>query len=410
MITWIGDCAGLSLWLTYDCKIVRYHEHPSHPNQRFPSRTCIRLAQLCAPVLFRSVCLKEVDPKRHDSLAQIAPKLGGFIRNLTIVVEEGLDDGYRSLIYEIRSSLPNIRSLTIDHEREDVAKHAPLQQTVAQFAHLEEVILKERSHEIPFDLPYQNVEVAATFFSHFLRSVLTVHGNHIKALHLYTLLPLDQYLYRNIRDSTPRLRMATFAVNIDVILRDDVGDPTPWACSSTGSLDALTLYYCRGVHAGAFARNILRGVYGTHLGNFKLIGCGHTETDIPFIPPSNPVCASIDRLHFDHFSAWELSAMSRIPVRDLSVTQPELPAFVELSNLLAKGLSDADISELGFKGLERLRLSPKLARQDAWKTQDDRAKVAYEELKKVCLRRGIQLSCDAMDQKPCRSIWCGHVG
>jgi hypothetical protein len=102
--------------------------------------------------------------------------------------------------------------------------------------------------------------------------------------------------------------------------------------------------------------------------------------------------------------------MSRIPVRDLSLTQPELPAFEELSHLLGNGLSDSDITQLGFRGLERLRLSPILAQQEAWDRLDERAGVAYEELQKVCLRRGIQLTCDALKQKACFSTLCRHVG
>jgi len=148
---------------------------------------------------------------------------------------------------------------------------------------------------------------------------------------------------------------------------------------------------------GYFARDVLGGVYGTSLKEVSTIACGlPDDEDIPYIPPiGTPAQGSIDRLRIDHFLLWELSAMSLIPVRDLSLTQICLQAFAELPVLLEKRSSDAGGAYLAFPGLEQLRLSPKLASQEEVSDLDDKTQHAFQELKEVCLRRGLVLSLDA---------------
>jgi hypothetical protein len=148
---------------------------------------------------------------------------------------------------------------------------------------------------------------------------------------------------------------------------------------------------------GHFARDVLDGVYGTSLKDVSTIACGLPDNeDTPYIPRVGTVAqASINRLRIDHFLLWELSAMSFIPVRDLSLTQICPQAFVELPILLEKRSSNPDGAYLAFPGLEQLRLSPKLASQKEVARLDDNIRHALQELKEVCLRRGVALSLEA---------------
>lgn len=148
---------------------------------------------------------------------------------------------------------------------------------------------------------------------------------------------------------------------------------------------------------GHFARDVMAGVYGKSLKEVSTIACGlPDDEDIPYIPPvGTPALASINRLQIDHFVLWELSAMSFIPVRDLSLTQTSLEAFVELPILLEKRSYGPNGTWVAFPGLEHLRLSPALASQEELEELEDRVRYAFQELKEVCLRRGVQLSLDA---------------
>ena len=87
--------------------------------------------------------------------------------------------------------------------------------------------------------------------------------------------------------------------------------------------------------------------------------------------------------------------MSFIPVRDLSLTQICLQAFVELPVLLEKRSSGPNGTYLAFPGLDHLRLSPKLASEEELAQLDDKIRYAFQELKEVCSRRQVQLSLDA---------------
>ncbi len=287
--------------------------------------------------------------------------------------------------------------MTVVHDREDVAEHSILRQLVRKFSHLEEISFYEEDYDPCWCLPSPYAELTSTFFYRFLHTILRVHGNHLRELHIYTLLLLDQDIYLSIRDNAPNLRSITFTANIDRSLHGLFADSTPWISGTTASLDQMRLQSCRGVHMGHFARDVLNGVYGTSLKEVSTIACGLPDhEDIPYIPPvGTPAKASIYRLRLDHFLLWELSAMSFIPVRDLSLTQFCPQSFVELPILLEKRSTKPDGGYLAFPGLEQLQLSPKLASQEEVANLGDKARHAFQELKEVCLRRGVVLSLDA---------------
>jgi hypothetical protein len=228
--------------------------------------------------------------------------------------------------------------LTLYHEREDISDHSILHQIVGKLSHLEEVTFYEEDYEPRFSLPRRHVDLSLTVFHRFLHTILDIHGSHLRELHIYTLLLLDQSIYRVIRDSTPKLRSITFTANIDSSVHWLFTDSTPWCSGRTASLDQIKLQSCRGVHMGHFARDVVDGVYGTSLNEVSTIVCSlPNNEDVPFIPPigTRPQ-ASINHLQIDHFLLWELTAMSRIPVQELSLTQICRQAFVELPALLAK--------------------------------------------------------------------------
>ena len=230
---------------------------------RLPSRTCKRLTEISAPAFFRSVCLKEVDTNRHRRLAENAQHLGGLVRRLKLILEDGIVDNNNLPIWELLSSMPNVKSLTIIYEREDVAKHTPLQQAVEKFVHLKEVTIQDSGYN-PNDIfaPTPRVAITETFFHIFLSRVLEVHSRHLRALHLCTRLPLHPLLYRNLRDKTANLRSITFTSNIGTDMEDVFAKPIPWASGRLGHLESLTFQRCSGVHPNQLAQNILQGVYG----------------------------------------------------------------------------------------------------------------------------------------------------
>lgn len=251
----------------------------------------------------------------------------------------GLADNEEQPIYDILWHMPNIRSLTIVHEREDTAYHTPLQRALDKLQHLEAVTLREKNYDPAFPyLDEPQVALSQTFFHRFLENILIVHGRRLQALHIYTLLPLDQALYVKIRDETPKLQSVTFSGNITVALREKFGEPTPWASGQTGSLKSIIIDTCEGGHAGYFAHNVLRGVYGTQLMEAGVIACGASD-DEWFVPSITiQSLGSVDRFFIDHMFSWEMEALSRIPTRELSFTRLIPDNFIQLPNLHRQAL------------------------------------------------------------------------
>ena len=286
------------------------------------------------------------------------------------------------------AKMPNIRAITVIHEREDLASHATLLTTINQLSQFESLTLQEKNYHSAFNhLPLRHVEVAQTFFHQFLHNVVKLHGHRLKTLQLFTLLPLSEDLYIKIRNFTPILRQITIVGSIGVDLRSQFAEPISWASGKTGSLESLTLHNCAGVHASNFTQNVIRGAYGDHLKSVCLIACGYSQTDIPSVPTaSTPNQVTVDRLHIDHMSGWELEALSLIPVQDLSLTRLFPEDLLQLPALLATG----------FAGMRKMRLIPRMATLEAWENVSKEAGGIHTEVQERCLQRGVQLSFDAV--------------
>jgi len=353
-----------------------------------PSSTCKTLANLCAPILFRSISLEEVDSKRQRRLAENVQGLGELVRELRFTLESGGTDGKESRVYQMLAKMPNIRAITVIHEREDIASHTALLTTINQFYQFERLTLQEKHHNpTSAYLPPPHLEVPQTFFHQFLHNVVKFHGHRLKSLHLFTLLRLSGDLYIKIRDSTPNLRQLTLGCGIGVELRAQFFKPILWASGKTGSLESLTLHNFPGVYVGSFALNVIRGAYGNHLKSVRLVASGVTKTDIPSIPTaSSPAQATVDCLHVDYISGWELQGLSLIPVQDLSLRLLFPSDILELPALLA----------IGFAGMRKLRLSPGMDSLEAWENLSKEAGRAFKEVQERCLHRGVQLSFDAV--------------
>ena len=343
--------------------------------------------------------LKEVEPERHHQLAKNAKKLGIFVHNLTILLEDGLSDDEILPIYNLLPYMQNIRSLTIVHERGDVTPHSALHRVVDGLSRLEHLTMKENTYDRAFSrLPRSHIPVTRTFFHRFLHAVLSTHGSQLRSLHLYTLLALHRNLYIKLRDDTPKLRWVTFAGNIDEALEDEFEEPIPWSSGKTGSLEGLVLLNCN-LHSSYFARNVLCGVYGTRLKVVKVIACGSNRAGKYYIPlgPTHFCSGSIEHLQADHMTAWELEVLSHIPTRELSLTRLRAKNFRHLPVQLREKVLHPDGTQSGFPGLEILRLNPSIAHSEAWERFPNDCKEAYEELTEGCLpERGIKLSLDAV--------------
>ena len=367
--------------------------------QRLPSRTCKRLAEISAPKFFRSVCLKEIDEDadRHRRLAENAQHLGGLVRHLKLFLEDSIWGKNALPISELLSSMQNVRSLTIFHRRHDSTKHTALQQAVEKFVRLEEVTIRGRSLD-PDAIYIINrwVPTTESFIHIFLHKVLEVHGRHLRRLHLYMPLPLHPLLYIDLRDKTPNLRSITFGDNIGTDLEDEFAKPTPWASGQLGNLESLTFKKCTGTHADQLVQNILQGVYGRHLKEVCFIHSGRYRVHIPE-PPSFQLFASLEHLQFDHINLQELSTIALLPVQELSLTRIVHNALCRLPVLLEGGSSSSGGMQPAFRGLRRLRLSPKFADEMPPGRFPKECKAAYKELRERSLpQRNIQLSLDAV--------------
>ena len=345
---------------------------------------------------FRSVCLKEADTNRHRRLVENAQHLGGLVRHLRFILEDRFVDNNDLPICELLSSMPNVRSLTIIHRQQDVAKHTALQQAVEKFVRLEEIIIQDGGYSTnDINSPILRVAITETFFHIFLCRVLEVHGMHLRALHLYTPIPLHPLLYINIRDNTPNLRSITFTDNIGSDMEDVFAERTPWASGQLGNLESLTIQLCSGTHADQLVQNILHGVYGRRLKEVWFIRSGTYTIRIPE-PPSFQVFASLERMHFEQINSQELSTIALLPIQDLSLTRVSHGAFCRLPMLLEGGSSRSGGVQPGFRGLKRLRLDPNFAYKMYGEASSDECKAAYKELCERSLpQRGIELSLDA---------------
>lgn len=346
-------------------------------------------------MLFCSVSLKQVDEKRHRRLAENAQRLGGFVRDLKLTLEDALLDNNNLSIYQILSSMPNVRTLVIVHQQ-DIARHTPLQRAIEKFVHLEEISIEEKAYD-PGDVSIPMDTMTDIWFNTFLSNVLRVHGGRLRALHLYTPIPLDPQPYIDIRDKTPNLRSVTFTNSIGVHMGDVFAEATPWASGQTGNLKDITLVGCSGTHADRFVENILRGVYGVRLEEIRFITSGGYIIGTPE-PPSTPVFKTIERLHFDHINRDELTAIALLPIQELSLTGITHDALRTLPTLLEEFSSNFGRAQQAFMGLRRLRLSQKFRLSSVWNGFPTECRTAYEALRDPCSRRqGIQLTLDAVD-------------
>ena len=371
-------------------------EHFWNLTRRLPSRTCKRLAGICAPMFFHSVCLEEFDTERHQRLAENAQHLGGLVRHLRLILKDDIVDNNDLPICELLSSMKNVRSLTIVHRRHDVAKHTPLQQAVEKLVRLEEVTIQEKVLN-SIKLSALRVVITETFFHIFLARVLEVHSRHLRALHLCTRLPLHPLLYRNLRDKTPNLRSITFTSNIGTDMEDVFAEPIPWASGQLGHLESLTFRGCLGIHAGRVVQNILQGVYGRRLKKVHFVYSGERLAHIPE-PPSFQVFASLERLHYSFVDLQVLSTIALLPIQDLSITYITDDAFCRLPMLLEGVLSSFGGKQPGFRGLKRLRLDEDYAHESFLERHTAEWRAAYRELRERSLpQRGIQLSLDVVD-------------
>ena len=367
---------------------------------QYSASTCKTLANLCAPVLFRSIFLNEADFKRQHRLAGSVQGVGELIHELRFTLQSGNTDDKKSPVYKMFAKMPNIRALTVIHEREDIASHTAFLTTINQFSQFESLTLQEWHHNPASNyLPIPRVEVSQTFFHQFLHKVVELHGHRLKVLHLSTPLPLSEDLYIKIRDFIPNLRQITFAGSINVELQAQFSKPILWAGGKTGSLESLTLRNCAGVHPGHFALNIIRGTYGDHLKSVRLIACGNSRTGIPPVPTaSTAVKATVDHLHLDHMIGWELKALSLIPVQDVSLTTMFPDDILHLPALLATG----------FEGMRKMRLTPRMALLEPWESVSKEGGAVYKEVQERCLDRGVQLSFDAVSW-PTACIGHDHI-
>ena len=373
-----------------------------------PSRTSKRLAEISAPAFFRSVCLKELDTDRHRRLAENAQLLGGLVRHLRLILEDDLVDNNDLPIYEMLASMPNVRSLTIIHRQQDVAKHTPLQQAVEKLVHLEEVTIEEKNFNPSYirECPL-TVAITETFFHVFLDKLLEVHSKRLRALHLYTLLPLHPLLYVNLRDKTPKLQSITFTTNLRTDMEDVFSEPTPWASGQLGHLENITFHSCVGTNTDRLVQNILQGVYGRHLKEVRFIRSGEYLSYIPE-PPSLQVFASLERLHVDTINLQELSTIAFLPIQELSLANIAHNAFCRLPMLLEGGSSRSGGVQPGFRGLKRLRLDRRFVNEIYLKDSTRECKAAYKELFERSLpQRDIQLSLDA-ESTPNNHIYVDH--
>ena len=351
------------------------------------SSTCKTLAILCAPFLFRSIALREADSERQYRLAENARELGVFVHKLTFTLARGSTDDEIFRVYYMLAQMPNVRTIYVYHEREDLSSHTAFLSVFDNFSHLESITLLEKHYNPAYNyLPYRYVEVSDTFFHQFLHNAVDVHGHRLKHLSLSTLLPLNEDLYIKIRDFTPNLQSIALSGNIDVELRDQFSEPVLWASGRTGSLKNINLHNCAGVHASNFTQNVLLGAYGSHLRLIRLVACGYSQTDIPSVPAaSTPAQARADYLHLDHMSGWELEALSRIPVRDLTLTRLLPDDILQLPALLVSG----------FAGMRSMSMNPKMGVPEAWEKISKASGDAYKEIQERCAQRKIKMGFDA---------------
>ena len=351
------------------------------------SSTCKTLAILCAPFLFRSILLREANSERQYRLAENAREVGVFVHAFTFNLARGSTDGEIFRVYYMLAQMPNVRTIDVIHEREGISSHTAFLTIIDSFSHLESVTLLEQNYHPAYNyLPYRNVEVSETFFHRFLHKAVDVHGHRLKHLNLRVLLPLNEDLYIKIRDFTPNLQSIGLSGNIGVELRDMFSEPVLWASGRTGSLESINLYSCAGVHARNFTQNVLLGAYGSHLKLIRLVACGYSQTDIPSVPAaSTPAQARVNHLHLDHMSGWELEALSRIPVQDLSLTRLLPDDILQLPALLVSG----------FAGMRSMSMNPQMGVPEAWEKISKASGDAYKEIQERCAQRKVKMSFDA---------------
>ena len=303
--------------------------------------------------------------------------------------------------------MPNVQSLIIIHQRQDVAKHTPLQQAVEKFVRLEEITIEEDEYSptyirtyspgigSPTPWPtYPRSDATATFFHIFLHRVLEVHIRRLRAIHLHTCLPLHPQLFINLRDKALNLRSITFTDNIDAGMEDMFEEPIPWASAQLGHLENLTFRRCSGIDADRLVQNILQGVYGRRLKRVQSIQNGGRVVHVPK-PPSSQVFASLERLHYFRINLRELSTIALLPIQDLSLTYITKKAFRKLPMLLEGVSSSSRGRQPGFRGLRRLRLNPNYESEMFLKMLPAKCQAVYKELcERILPQRGIRLSLD----------------
>ena len=271
------------------------------------SSTCKRLADICAPALFRTI----TNPKRHEELVNLLDYLvniGRFVRHLKLHLQ-GMED---LNLAEIVKRCSDLRCLTIHHCDRVKSNLVQLLAAIMLLPALTELCFEESP------LYRDNAVRSNGVIRKMIEPLLRVHGDKLRSLKVSGHDSLGSGGLVSLTRDASRLVELELYIVLDVGLRRSLAESSTWACAA--HLQSLTFVRCGGLHANIFTRKLASGVFGRPR-EVSLTTCGNSSDDRKPPGPIEWTIPALDTLKLDHFETWEMEHLQLIHAKKVFLSR-----------------------------------------------------------------------------------------
>jgi len=230
------------------------------------SSTCKRLANICAPALFRTIT--NATKTQLDYPLIYLVKIGRFVEHVKLYMEE-IDDGTPAMAVETCS---NLRCITIDYSRKYTWNDHALLDAILLLPALTEFRLIGYPGHAPGVMGSEDIG------DNILKPLLGRHGDKLRSLTVSGKGTLGfGGLASLIRDATRLVELELYSV-LGAHLHRTLAQSSTWACAA--HLQSLTFGGCGGLQANIFTQKLASGVFG-HPQKVSLATCGKLSDKRP---------------------------------------------------------------------------------------------------------------------------------
>jgi hypothetical protein len=323
--------------------------------------TCKRLADICAPALFRTI----TNEKSHEELVNPLDcliNIGGFVKHLKLHLQ-GMDG---RILTEIVKRCPDLQCLSIYHSGGEMMDLAQLLAALKALPALAELKFDKSTNG--WWRGRRNEDAAQLMF----KSLLESHEAKLRSLKISGYGTFGDGGFASLIHDASRLVELYIHHALHVGLRQSLAESSTWACAR--HLQSLTFVRCGGLHAGIFTQKLASGVFG-HPRKVSLRVCGNLSDDTK--PPEviEWTIPALDTFELEHFATWEMEHLQLIHAKKVFLSR----VWRQGPNGMYKMVIQQIAHKRAFPEVVEVHVTTQ------WKDED------FGELQRVCSARGVKL-------------------